>query len=150
MRQLSVAQRRQRGYEGNTSANGEVWRGSSATPEKGKAMERFVVRRDGECAVIVLRGEIVMDMIEDCKQSTEHLFSAEGCREVVVDLAEVTFMDSSAIGFLIGLRRRAESAGRRMRLRNPSHQITKLFDMLRLSDFFAMGQNRDGGCNRSA
>jgi anti-anti-sigma factor len=113
-------------------------------------MERFVVRRDGERVVITLGGEIVMDMIQEYKVQMEHLLSADGCREVVADLADVTFMDSSAIGFLIGMRRRAESSGRKFRLQNPSHQIKKLLDMLRLSDFFAMGQNREGGRDRSA
>jgi len=113
-------------------------------------MEGFEVRREGERVVMILGGEIVMDMIQEYKVRMEHLLSSDGCREVVADLSGVTFMDSSGIGFLIGLRRRAESAGRRFRLQNPSPQIKKLLNMLRLSDFFAMGQNREDGNDRSA
>ncbi|KUG29027.1 anti-sigma f factor antagonist (spoiiaa-2) [hydrocarbon metagenome] len=113
-------------------------------------MEGFEVRREGERVVMILGGEIVMDMIQEYKVRMEHHLCADGCREVVADLSGVTFMDSSGIGFLIGLRRRAESSGRRFRLQNPSPQINKLLNMLRLSDFFAMGQNRQGGNDRSA
>ncbi|MDQ7831702.1 MAG: STAS domain-containing protein [Desulfovibrionaceae bacterium] len=113
-------------------------------------MEGFEARHEGGRVIVVLGGEIVMDMIQEYKVRTERLLSADGCREVVADLSGVTFMDSSGIGFLIGLRRRAESSGRRFRLQNPSPQIKKLLDMLRLSDFFAMGQNREDGSDRSA
>lgn len=112
-------------------------------------MERFVVRHEDGHIRIDLRGEIVMDLIQDCKLRLEQLLSGDGCRDVVVDLGGVTFMDSSAIGFLIGLRRRTAACGRLMRIENPSHHIVKLFDMLRLSDFFAMGRDREGGSDRS-
>ncbi len=107
--------------------------------------ERFCVRSENGSVVIHLDGEIVMDMVQEFKLEVENLLTRDGCREVVADLSGVTFMDSSGIGFLIGLRRRAEAAGRRFRLQNPSPPIRKLLDMLKLSDFFALEHDRDGG-----
>ncbi|QLA17299.1 STAS domain-containing protein [Desulfolutivibrio sulfoxidireducens] len=106
--------------------------------------ERFCVRSEGDRVVILLAGEIVMDMVQEFKMEVESLLTRDGCHEVVADLSAVTFMDSSGIGFLIGLHRRAEAAGRRFRLQNPSPPIKKLLNMLKLSDFFSMEQDREG------
>ncbi len=100
--------------------------------------EHFRVRIEADSIVVFLDGEVVMDMIQECKMEMESLIARDECREMVVDLSGVTFMDSSGIGFLIGLRRRAEAAGRRFSLRNPSPPIRKLLDMLKLSDFFSL------------
>ncbi len=100
--------------------------------------EHFRVQSGKDRIIVFLAGEVVMDMIQECKMEMENLIARDECREMVVDLSGVTFMDSSGIGFLIGLRRRAEAAGRRFSLRNPSPPIRKLLDMLKLSDFFSL------------
>lgn len=64
--------------------------------------------------------------------------AADAAKIVLVDLREVTYMDSSAIGALISLHRRLKSKGGELRLRlrhNPAYrllEIAGLIDVFRL------------------
>lgn len=91
-----------------------------------------------QALILGLSGEIIMDMVPDMKAEIERATAGSSHPALILDLGEVTFMDSSGIGFLIGLRRSCEERGKTMSLTNPSPPIKKLLDMLRLSDYFAL------------
>lgn len=59
-----------------------------------------------------------------------------GDADIVIDMAEVTFMDSSGLRVLLDLHQRAGEAGRRLVLRTPSQSVTRLLDVSGLSDHF--------------
>lgn len=67
---------------------------------------------DGECARIVLRGEVdVATLGAPSAGEWEHLLAQE-CVEL--DLSEVTFIDSTGLAFISGVARRAADAGVRL------------------------------------
>ena len=45
---------------------------------------------------------------------------------VIVDLAEVTFMDSTGLGVMVSAHKRLARAGRQLRLRSPSAKVTRV------------------------
>jgi len=49
-----------------------------------------------------------------------------GESDLVVDLSETGFMDSSGLGFLVGLRRRAQRDGWTLRLHGANGQVQRL------------------------
>ena len=98
---------------------------------------QFTCTQTDQAFVVRLSGEIIMDAVSERKAEVERLALAAGGASIVVDLAAVTFMDSSGVGFLIGLRRLCQERGKTMTVVNPSPPIKKLLDMLRLSDYFA-------------
>ena len=77
-----------------------------------------------------------MDAISECRDAVEQQTKASPAPVVTVDLADVTFMDSSGVGFLIGLRRLCQEQGKSLTVANPSAPIKKLLDMLRLTPYF--------------
>ncbi len=70
----------------------------------------------------------------------EHLFAAveRGSGRMVVDLLEVTFIDSTALGVLIGTKERSEQAGIDLRLVIEEPRIIKIFEITGLTDLFSI------------
>ena len=67
----------------------------------------------------------------------EHL---EGClaaeSDVVVDLAAVTFIDSSGLRVLIDAKQRCDAASNDLVLRSPSHSVVRLLEVAGLDGHF--------------
>ncbi len=62
----------------------------------------------------------------------------EAGTEVVADLSEVTFADSSGIGALIAIHQAATDRGARFVLAAPSRHVRQLLEMTGLTDFFTI------------
>ena len=58
--------------------------------------------------------------------------------EIVIEMADVTFMDSSGLRVLIELQQRADAATRRLVLRAPSKSVTRLFEVSGLTEHFSI------------
>jgi anti-anti-sigma factor len=101
-------------------------------------MEKPTHTETEQALVIRLCGEIVMDVTPELKADIAQLLDSSRKPEVVCDMGQVTFMDSSGVGLLIGIRRQCQEEGRSFRVADPSPPIRKLFAMLRLTDFFAV------------
>ncbi|KHK03883.1 STAS domain-containing protein [Desulfovibrio sp. TomC] len=99
---------------------------------------QFTVSETDQAMVVSLSGEIIMDAVSENKAEVERLALETAAAGVVVDLSGVSFMDSSGVGFLIGLRRLCQERGKTMAVANPAPPIKKLLDMLRLSEYFAV------------
>ena len=55
---------------------------------------------------------------------------------VMIDMSDVTFMDSSGLRVLVEAQQRAEAGGPSLLLRSPSRQITRLLDLAGLTENF--------------
>lgn len=70
----------------------------------------------------------------------EHLYQAvdRATGPVIVDLLAVTFIDSTALGVLIGARERSEAQGRELRLVLKEARIIKIFEITGLTELFSI------------
>ena len=102
-------------------------------------MNRVVPSETDQALVLGLSGEVIMDVVPDLKVEIERLADGSAKTAVVVDLGAVTFMDSSGVGLLLGLRRFCKQRDKFFELANPAPPIKKLLDMLRLTEYFAPG-----------
>ena len=59
-------------------------------------------------------------------------------RRIEVDLAGVSFIDSSGLRVLLELARRADEAGGSVQIRNPSRQVARLLAMTQLESAFGV------------
>lgn len=59
---------------------------------------------------------------------------ADGAAALVLDLADVRFMDSTGIGTLIELGHDAEDADTQLVIRRPSARVTRILEMTGLAD----------------
>jgi anti-anti-sigma factor len=63
---------------------------------------------------------------------------AAGRTELVVDLAQVRFIDASGVNVLLSATSRARSADRTLVLRSPSRAVRRMLDVLRLDGVLAV------------
>jgi anti-sigma B factor antagonist len=80
--------------------------------------------------VLVLAGDIDLTTMPHL---TERVLASAGEREVVVlDLAEVRFMDSPGLGSIIHCHRRLAESGATLVLRAPGRHLRDLFELVQL------------------
>lgn len=81
-------------------------------------------------------GEITLEITGDLKRSLDAELDGNSVATVVIDLSEVTFMDSSGIGFLVSVNTRMRSAGRSFYLYRLSRPVEKTLGLVQLLQFF--------------
>jgi anti-sigma B factor antagonist len=88
-------------------------------------------------AVVRLAGELDLSQADNLSQELERAEEDEP-DILVVDLREVSFMDSTGLRLLLAALRRAEPAGRRLVLVRGQEQVRELFRVARLNDVFEL------------
>lgn len=94
----------------------------------------IAVKDSGDSPVLVAKGEIDVATAPALRDRLYEL-CATG-RIVVVDLREVSFLDSSALGVLVGARRRCRESGGDLRLVIDTPRVRRLFDITGLNTVF--------------
>ena len=88
--------------------------------------------------VLVLDGEFDTYASGEVRDRLTELIGAGDPPRVVVDLSTVTFMDSSALGVLVGALRTARTLDGEIRLAAASDKLQPLFRITGLNKTFAM------------
>jgi len=91
--------------------------------------------------IVHCTGRIVWDAAELLRTTVKPLFSES--KTVVLDLADVTYMDSCGLGTLVGLYTSAKAANCQLRLINLNQRLKELFSIMRLGELMAQGRASD-------
>ena len=86
----------------------------------------------GGAAVVHLNGRLDLLSAGDVKQRLSQVV-ADGSKKVVVDLGDVSFVDSSGLGSLIGGLKAARLAGGDLRIARPAEQARTILDLTTLN-----------------
>ena len=100
----------------------------------GKALFRLDSAID--CAIVSAAGEIDMHTSTGLEEALAAAFKSSVC--VIVDLSQVTFVDSSALGVLIAARREADQSGGSVFLVRPPSIVRELLTGTQLQQSFAV------------
>ncbi len=98
-------------------------------------------RSGDDVGVVALSGEVDIFTAPQFKERMVELLDA-GVYRLVVDLSEVTFIDSTALGVLIGGVRRVHGAGGAMALVVVSRPVERVLAVTGLDRVFAMYATR--------
>jgi len=91
-----------------------------------------------DAAVLALSGKFLAGSDGPyLRQKVKDLMDA-GTRKLVLDFADVPYIDSTGLGFLAGARVTAVNAGARIVLANPNPHVRKILDDLKLTQFFVI------------
>jgi anti-sigma B factor antagonist len=90
-------------------------------------------------SVVHCSGKIASNTIQQLKAAVKPLFSKS--KTVVLDLTNVTYMDSSGLGAIVGLYISAKTAKSRLKLINLSARLKEIFSITRLGQVMAEGRD---------
>ncbi|RUO35273.1 STAS domain-containing protein [Aliidiomarina sanyensis] len=91
---------------------------------------------DGKQFVIHVKGKFDFGMVHDFRQSYEGL--TERVSSVVVDFRETEYIDSSALGMLLNMRKSLGAGTRTIHLINCRPEVRKILDISRFDKLFVI------------
>ncbi|MEY2425189.1 MAG: anti-sigma factor antagonist [Actinomycetota bacterium] len=91
----------------------------------------------GRYAVVAVRGEVDALTSPQLRRSIEELVS-DGQAQLVLDLREVKFLDSSALSVLVSGRKQVQAEGGDLTLVCTEPRILQLFQITNLEDVFTI------------
>ena len=104
---------------------------------------------EGDAHVVAVKGEIDLVTAPEFKQRVSAPIDA-GRANVIVDLSETTFIDSSSLGVLIGAHRRLKLRGGSLVVVCDNEAIVKTFRITGLDGVFTLVSSVDDALNGGA
>jgi anti-sigma B factor antagonist len=100
---------------------------------------QFSIKRsdDAEGVLLALSGELDVASAPALEKCLSEL-APESHARVVLDLSELSFVDSPGINVLLAARKEAEDEGRLLVLRRPTAQVQRVFAVLGLSGWLTL------------
>lgn len=95
------------------------------------------VQQHGSAATLRMSGELDAFTAPELADLCGSVF-ARGGRDIVIDLTDTNFLDSSGLRALIGARQLFGSEGGTLRLAQPSESVLRLLAITGLSDYFTI------------
>lgn len=99
-------------------------------------MEVFVEGND-QAVVLRIVGEVVAQNCAELRTAVMDVLPRKP-RRIILNLAEVPFMDTSGIGVLIGVRATLKSKGTALEVDQPSRKVRQVFTTMRLAAVFGI------------
>ena len=91
---------------------------------------------------IALHGEIDLDNMTHLRSTLDEVVATTD-GDLVIDLAEVSYLDSSGLHVLLSAREQAAALDRRFIVHRPSPVVLRLFEICDVSELFAVGTDGD-------
>jgi len=95
------------------------------------------VRQDGQATIAVPTGEVDLHHSPGLYQELVEVCKARPAR-LVIDLREVTYMDSSGVSTLVEVFRTVNRYGGKLVLLAPTARVRGMFEIARLDKFFVI------------
>lgn len=99
------------------------------------------VQQQGMSATLSVRGELDVSTAPDLADLCRSL-RARGARDVVIDLTDTSFLDSSGLRALVDAHLLFRDIGGNLRLSHPSDPVKRLFDITGLTGYFSIDDDR--------
>ena len=90
---------------------------------------RVLYKEDNDSLVISLCGELDHHFASEIKSKIDKKLKSGSVKSVVLDMKGVDFIDSSAIGFIIGRYKVARQNNSSLKIINASPKIKRILDM---------------------
>jgi stage II sporulation protein AA (anti-sigma F factor antagonist) len=79
--------------------------------------------------VVSMDGEFDMHMAKEFREVVDKLESISGARKILLDFKNVSFIDSSGVGAVLGRYKRSNAAGGEVMVVNLSPRVKKIFQL---------------------
>jgi anti-anti-sigma factor len=95
-----------------------------------------------EIQVIEPAGILDSTKAEEFRRTVDQLLK-EGAEIILIDLKDISFIDSSGLGTLVVLLKKVRSMGRRLCICSINDQVRMLFELTNMDQVFDIYENRD-------
>jgi anti-sigma B factor antagonist len=89
-------------------------------------------------AVVDVAGDVDLHSAPEFREALSKLVDGDTTRQVTLDLSDVTFLDSMAIGVILGAKKRLVASGRDLELVVGNPDIRRIFEITMLDRIFAL------------
>jgi anti-anti-sigma factor len=96
------------------------------------------IEASGSCVVIGLQGRFDFNSHREFREAVDTALAAPSAKEIQVNLAEVDYLDSSALGMLLMLRDKAKGGGRTVSLANCQGAVKQVIDIANFGKLFQL------------
>ncbi|GAB6161410.1 hypothetical protein JCM12298_05690 [Desulfothermus naphthae] len=94
-------------------------------------------KKEKKYNIIKYSGELTLDVVEELKEEiSKFINECDNEKSLVFDLSDISFMDSSGIGFLVHLNNVNKTKNKKLYLLNPSGAVKKTLSLVNLLNFF--------------
>ena len=97
------------------------------------------VTRAGDTTIVSLSGDLDIATVPQLGPLAAAELDRDECRSLVLDLRELTFLDSTGIGCWVETRAHATALGKRMTIRNVSPAVRRVLEIGGLLALFEEG-----------
>ena len=95
-------------------------------------------RKDGDAVVVAARGEIDLNNSPELRSELFMILTRHAPKRLVLNLAEVPYMDSSAVAVLVETLQKMRKAGGKVYLSNLQPRVQGLIEIARLGTIFVI------------
>ncbi|HEX9855631.1 MAG TPA: STAS domain-containing protein [Acidimicrobiia bacterium] len=94
----------------------------------------YSIEQLGDRPVAKVEGEIDLAAVDGFEGAIDALTAEAGDRDALLDMADVTFLDSSGLRVLMKAHQRWTDAGSTLTIRNPSSAVSRILEITGLLD----------------
>ncbi len=99
---------------------------------------QIVTESSGDRATLKLSGRFDFHSHRDFRAAYEQLLVTGAVRDIVIDFADVDYLDSSALGMLLLLREKADGAGKNILLASLKGTVKQVLDIANFGKLFTI------------
>ena len=99
---------------------------------------QIATRTEGQRAVLRLSGRFEFSAHREFREAIDRVLAQQGIDDLVVDLMDVDYVDSSALGMLLMLRDRANTAKKSLSLASPRGMVKQALEIARFDKLFSI------------
>lgn len=96
------------------------------------------VGKDADKSLIRLVGRFDFNSHREFREAMDKVMAQTGVANVQVDMGEVSYLDSSALGMLLMMRDRARSSGKTVSLANTRGSVRQVLDIANFGKLFSI------------
>ncbi|CAK0769896.1 STAS-domain containing protein PA14_20770 [Gammaproteobacteria bacterium] len=93
---------------------------------------------DGHKVILKLDGRFDFNASREFRDSYERILAQNGIESVDIDLSDVNYLDSSALGMLLLLREKAEPTGVKLALVNSRGAVRQILEVANFHKLFVL------------
>ncbi|HEY2299831.1 MAG TPA: anti-sigma factor antagonist [Jatrophihabitans sp.] len=97
------------------------------------------VTRDGDATILNLSGELDIASVPELREVATAELDRPECRRIVLDLADLNFLDSTGLGCWVEIRSQAAAQGKALMIRSVPLTVQRILQIGGLFEMFTDG-----------